>query len=65
MDEQPPYSDISAAEMRDLEAEFGRPLTHLLALWLIRHRINRAAVQRMIRAREESEEGQPPGKCAA
>ena len=62
MDEQPPYSEISELEMRDLEAEFGHPLTHELALWLIRNKINRAAVQLMIdEIREDRyEEHQPP-----
>jgi hypothetical protein len=48
MDEQPAYSAISEIEMRDLEAEFGHPLTRELALWMIRNKINRAAVQLMI-----------------
>jgi hypothetical protein len=58
MDEQPAYSEISELEMRELEAEFGHPLTHELALWLIRNKINRAAVQLMID--EISNEEQPP-----
>jgi hypothetical protein len=60
MDEQPKYSEISELEMRDLEAEFGRPLTREMALWLIRQRINRAAVERMLRENEDEEE-QPGG----
>jgi hypothetical protein len=60
MDEQPEYSSISDLEMRDLEAEFGHPLTHDLALWLIRNRINRAAVQLMIDEIEEIREQEPP-----
>jgi hypothetical protein len=35
-------------ELRDLEAEFGRPLTPELAQWLVRARMNRQAVQLMI-----------------
>jgi len=62
MDEQPAYSKISELEMRELEAEFGHPLTSELALWLIRNKINRAAVQLMIDDIEENhhEEKQPP-----
>lgn len=48
MNEKPKYSEISELEMRDLEAEFGRPLTRVMAFWLIRQRINRAAVERML-----------------
>jgi hypothetical protein len=48
MDEQPTYSEISELEMRDLEAEFGHPLTRELAFWLIRNKIIRDAVQLMI-----------------
>jgi hypothetical protein len=48
VDKQPAYSKINEVEMRELEAEFGHPLTHELALWLIRNKINRAAVQLMI-----------------
>jgi hypothetical protein len=59
MEEQPQYSEISDLEMRDLEAEFGRPLTRELALWLIRNKTNRAAIQRMID--ENLHEEQPPG----
>ena len=54
MDEQPAYSEISELEMRELEAEFGHPLTHELALWLIRNKINRAAVQLMIDEMDEN-----------
>jgi hypothetical protein len=59
MDEQPAYSEISELEMRELEAEFGHPLTRELALWLIRNKIIRAAVERMID--ETSDEDHPPG----
>jgi hypothetical protein len=62
MDEQPAYSEISELEMRELEAEFGHPLTHELALWLIRNKINRTAVQLMIDeiGENRSEDEQPP-----
>lgn len=53
MQEKPEYSEISELEMRDLEAEFGRPLTREKALWLIRNRMNRAAVELMLN--EETE----------
>jgi hypothetical protein len=59
MDEQPVYSEISELEMRELEAEFGRPLRRELALWLIRNKTNRAAIQLMID--ENLYEEQPPG----
>lgn len=61
MDEQPAYSEISELEMRELEAEFGHPLTRELALWLIRNKINRAAVQLMIDEVDQNrDEEQPP-----
>jgi len=61
MDEQPAYSEISNLEMRELEAEFGHPLTRELALWLIRNKINRAAVQLMIDEIDETRyDEQPP-----
>jgi len=43
-----PYSRMNPSELRDLEAEFGRPLTPELAQWLLRARMNRQAVQLMI-----------------
>ena len=58
MDKQPAYSKINEVEMRELEAEFGHPLTNELALWLIRNKINRAAIQLMID--EIGDEEQPP-----
>lgn len=42
-----PYSRIHPAELKELEMEFGRPLTPELAQWLIRARTNREAVERM------------------
>lgn len=65
MYEQPAYSEISELEMRDLEAEFGRPLTRLMALWMIRHRIMRAAVQRMLNASDDEEQPPAPNRRAA
>lgn len=53
MKEKPEYSEISEMEMRDLEAEFGRPLTREMALWLIRNRMNRAAVELMLNEEKE------------
>jgi hypothetical protein len=47
--ETPQYSDINDAELREIEAEFGRPLTRELAQWFIRNRTNREAVERMLR----------------
>ena len=43
-----PYSRMNPKELKDLEAEFGRPLTAELAQWLIRTRMNRQAVELMI-----------------
>jgi hypothetical protein len=48
MMELPRYSKITADELRELEEEFGAPLTEELALWLIRNRTNREAIERMI-----------------
>jgi hypothetical protein len=47
--EAPQYSDIKNAELREIEAEFGHPLTRELAQWSIRNRTNREAVERMLR----------------
>ena len=48
MKEAPRYADINDAELKEIEAEFGRPLTRELALWSIRNRTNREAVERML-----------------
>jgi hypothetical protein len=48
MKETPQYANISDAELRELEAEFGRPLTRELALWFIRNRTSREAIERML-----------------
>ena len=63
--EQPAYSEINDLEMRDLEAEFGRPLTRQMAFWLIRHRINRGAVQRMLNVSDDEEQPPAPNRRAA
>jgi hypothetical protein len=44
-----PYSKIDPREMKDLEAEFGGTLTPELAQCLIRFRINRDAIDLMLR----------------
>ncbi len=46
--ELPNYSKISPEELSELEQEFGGPLTEELALWIIRHRMNWKAVERMM-----------------
>lgn len=44
-----PYSKIDPRELQDLEAEFGRTLTPEMAQCLIRYRINRDAIELMLR----------------
>jgi hypothetical protein len=56
--ETPQYSDINDAELRDIEAEFGHPLTRQLAQWFIRNRTNREAVERMLRDKDATESAQ-------
>jgi hypothetical protein len=46
--EEPQYSDINDAELREIEAELGHPVTRELAQWFIRNRMNREAVERML-----------------
>jgi len=48
--EEPKYTDINEAELRDIEAELGHPVTRELAQWFIRNRTNREAVERMLGA---------------
>jgi hypothetical protein len=48
--EEPQYSDINVAELQEIEAELGHPVTRELAQWFIRNRINREAVERMLAA---------------
>ncbi len=50
--EEPQYADINDAELREIEAELGHPVTRELAQWFIRNRINREAVERMLRAKD-------------
>ena len=46
--EEPQYADINDAELREIEAELGHPVTREVALWFIRNRTNREAVERML-----------------
>ena len=46
--ETPQYADINDAELREIEAEFGHPVSRELAHWFIRNRMNREAVERML-----------------
>jgi hypothetical protein len=48
--EEPQYADINAAELREIEAELGHPVTREVAQWFIRNRVNREAVERMLEA---------------
>ncbi len=54
-----PYSKIDPREMDDLEAEFGRTLTPELAQCLIRYRINRDAIELMLRKESGASEIEP------
>jgi len=60
MKETPKYAEISDAELREIEAEFGHPLTRELAQWFIRNRINREAVERMLEAPDSTHVGACP-----
>ena len=63
---EPKYSKISDEEMKDLEAEFGHHLTLEMALWLIRLKTQRSAIQRMIGEEHRMiEEESPQNKRAA
>jgi hypothetical protein len=46
--EEPIYADINDAELREIEAELGHPVTREVAQWFIRNRMNREAVERML-----------------
>jgi hypothetical protein len=59
--ETPQYSDINDAELREMETEFGHPLTRELAQWFIRNRTNREAVERMLRDNDTLELAQTRG----
>jgi len=50
MDETPAYAQLNEDELEQIESEFGHPLSAELALWFIRNRSNREAVERMLRA---------------
>jgi hypothetical protein len=54
MKESPRYAELSKEELKQIESEFGHPLSRELALWFIRNRMNRDAVERMLGARESS-----------
>ncbi len=49
-----PYSKIDPREMQELETEFGRTLTPELAQCLIRYRLNRDAIDLMLRSESGS-----------
>jgi hypothetical protein len=61
MEETPRYSDINDAELKEIEAEFGRPLTRDLALWFIRNRTSREAIERMLKATDANQTDVPHG----
>jgi hypothetical protein len=50
MQEIPRYADISNDELTEIENEFGHPVTRELALWFVRNRSRREAIERMIGA---------------
>jgi hypothetical protein len=58
--EEPQYADINDAELREIEAEVGHPVTRELAQWFIRNRINREAVERMMGATDKNPMGIRP-----
>jgi len=62
MSKEVPYSKINPRELKDLEAEFGRTLTPELAQCLIRYRINRDAIDLMLR--KESAPASSAGEVA-
>ena len=55
MQETPQYADISSDELNEIENEFGHPVTRELALWFVRNRSRREAIERMIGATGASE----------
>jgi hypothetical protein len=55
MQEIPQYADISNDELTEIENEFGHPVTRELALWFVRNRSRREAIERMIGATGASE----------
>jgi hypothetical protein len=50
MQETPRYADISSDELAEIENEFGHPVSRELALWFVRNRSRREAIERMIGA---------------
>lgn len=56
MDEPPAYTELSEEELKELEGEFGRVLSPELALWFIRNRTNREAVERMLNTADSAPE---------
>jgi hypothetical protein len=58
--EEPQYLGINDAELREIEAELGHPVTRELAQWFIRNRTNREAVERMLEAADTSRRGMRP-----
>jgi hypothetical protein len=57
--EEPQYAEINEAELREIEAEVGHPVTRELAQWFIRNRIHREAIERMLGTRTKPVEGRP------
>ena len=53
MEEQPKYANINEEELKQMEAEFGGPLSEELAQWFIRNRIQREAIERMLGEKHE------------
>lgn len=54
MKETPHYAELSKEELKLIEAEFGHPLSRELALWFIRNRMTRDAVERMLGVEDSS-----------
>lgn len=52
--EEPHYADIHEAELKEIEAELGHPVTRELAQWFIRNRMNREAIDRMLKAADRN-----------
>jgi hypothetical protein len=55
MDEPPAYTELSEEELKELEKEFGRVLSPELALWFIRNRTNREAIERMLKTADSAD----------
>ena len=50
MKETPHYAELSKEELKQIEADFGHPVSRELALWFVRNRMNRDAIERMLGA---------------